>query len=278
MSIGGRVTIKRSFLACALVCLGLGAAAQAQQWGGRGWRANPLREGLPERRGGFTFCRLLYDRVRSEAGGYGWNTDYPAADANLMYRLAELTLTHVSRWEDGQLGHAVVRATDRALFECPFLYAVDVGTVGFAPDEVLALRTHLQKGGFLWVDDFWGNRAWEQWVQEIHRVLPDYPIVDLPLDHPLWASAYHVPKVPQIPSISHWRRSGGGTSERGAESAEPHMRAIFDDRNRLVVLMSHNTDIADGWEREGEDDRFFALFSPDAYAVAINVVLWALTH
>jgi len=128
------------------------------------------------------------------------------------------------------------------------------------------------------VDDFWGNRAWEHWVSEIGRVLPEYQIVDLPMDHPLWGSAYHVPKVPQIPSISHWRRSGGGTSERGAESAEAHMRAIFDDRNRLIVLMSHNTDIADGWEREGEDDRFFALFSPDSYAVAINVVLWTLTH
>jgi hypothetical protein len=87
-----------------------------------------------------------------------------------------------------------------------------------------------------------------------------------------------VPKIPQVPSINFWRASGGGTSELGAESAEPHLRAIFDEHNRLIVLMSHNTDIADGWEREGEDDQFFFTFSPDSYAVGINVALWVLTH
>jgi len=84
--------------------------------------------------------------------------------------------------------------------------------------------------------------------------------------------------VPQIPSIQFWRRSGGATSERGAESAEPHLRAIRDEHGRILVLMSHNTDIADGWEREGEDDAFFFAFSGDAYALGINIAMWALTH
>jgi hypothetical protein len=270
---------RRLIALCALLVVSTAAVLQAQQMGRRGgWRSDPYREGLPERRGGFAFCRLLYESVRSEAGGYGWNTDYPAADANLMYRVEELTMVQVSRWLDGQLGHAVVRATDRMLFECPFLYAVDVGTAYFNEDEVKRLREYFLKGGFLWVDDFWGNYAWENWVHEIRKVLPEYSIVDVPLDHGMMASAYHVPKVPQVPSISHWRRTGGGTSERGAESAEPHMRGIFDERNRLIVLMTHNTDIADAWEREGEDDQFFLRFSPDSYAVAINVVLWVLTH
>jgi len=85
-------------------------------------------------------------------------------------------------------------------------------------------------------------------------------------------------EVPQVPSIQHWRRSGGGTSERGSDSAVPHLRAIRDAQGRIVVLMSHNTDIADGWEREGEDEEFFFEFSPKAYALGINIILYALTH
>jgi hypothetical protein len=87
-----------------------------------------------------------------------------------------------------------------------------------------------------------------------------------------------VKRVPQIPSIQHWRRSGGETSERGYESAQTHMRGIFDDDGRLLVLMTHNTDISDGWEREGEDDEFFYLFSPESYAVGLNVAIWTMTH
>ena len=59
---------------------------------------------------------------------------------------------------------------------------------------------------------------------------------------------------------------------------QTHIRGIFDDDGRLLVLMTHNTDISDGWEREGEDDEFFYLFSPEAYAVGLNVAIWTMTH
>jgi hypothetical protein len=98
------------------------------------------------------------------------------------------------------------------------------------------------------------------------------------MDHPVYRSFFQVDTLPQIPSIAHWRRSGGGTSERGAESAVPQMYAISDSNDRIMVLMTHNTDISDAWEREGEDPRFFYLFSPNGYAVGINVVMYALTH
>lgn len=256
----------------------VGAAQVPRGWRGGGWRPDPLREGLPDRRGGFTFCRLLYTSVRREPLGHGWNTDYPGSDHNFLLRLSQLTPTPVSRWADGEPGYAVVRATDATLFECPFLFASDVGTVGFSEVEAARLREYLQKGGFLWVDDFWGDRAWEQWVREIERVLPGHVIVDLTPPHPLFATLYRVDAIPQVPSIQFWRRSRGATSEQGRESADPHLRAIFDARGRLLVLMSHNTDVADGWEREGEDDDFFYAFSPDAYALGINVAIWAMTH
>ena len=250
-------------------------AAAAQQWR---WRSAPLRDGMPDRRAGFMFCRLRYTSVVREANGQGWSTDYPSADNNFMTRLAELTYTPITTWNDGEPGYVVVDATDPALFQCPFLFASDVGTAGFSEAEVLNLRAYLRKGGFLWVDDFWGNRAWARWVGEILAVLPDARIVDIPRHHAIFNTLYLVPETPQVPSIQFWRRSGGQTSERGSESAQPHLRGIFDDHGRLMVLMSHNTDIADGWEREGEDDRFFYSFSPSSYAIGINVVIWAMTR
>jgi len=264
----------------AAVLLAGAAAGLAQVPSGRGgfgWRSY-FREGLPERRGEFTFCRLLYESVRREAGGQGWSTDYPVSDHNFMVRLSQFTATPISRWEDGEPGYAVVRATDPILFQCPFLFVSDAGTAGFSDEEVARLREFLLKGGFLWADDFWGRRAWDQWLLQIRRILPESQVVELSPDHPLFSAYYLVERVPQIPSIQFWRRSGGRTSERGSESATPYLRGILDAEGRLLVLMSYNTDIADGWEREGEDPRFLDAFSPDAYAVGINAAIWVMTH
>lgn len=233
---------------------------------------------LPAERTGFTFCRLFYTQVRREAGGQGWATDYPGADQNLTIRLPEFTTARVTSYPDGSPQHAVVSATDSTLFECPFLFASDVGTASFSDPEVTRLREYLLKGGFLWVDDFWGSAAWANWSDEIRRVLPEYAPVELPRDHPLFSTFYTIDRVPQIPSIQHWRSSGGGTSERGSDSAVPTIHGIFDGEGRLLVLMSHNTDIADGWEREGEEFAFFHAFSPHGYAVGVNIVIWSMTH
>jgi hypothetical protein len=253
-------------------------AAQQRGWIGGGRFAAPIRDGLPERRGGFHFCRLVYESVRREAGGQGWRTDYPAADNNFMVRMQQLTTTDTGSWADGMAGFATVQATDPELFLCPFLFASDVGTAGFSGNEILALREYLLKGGLLWVDDFWGDRAWAHWEEQIHRVLPEHAIVELTMDHPLFETFYLVPHVPQIPSIQHWRRSGGGTSERGAESERPAMHAMLDARGQPLVLMTHNTDIADGWERETEDPDFFYRFTAAGYGVGINVAIWAMTR
>jgi hypothetical protein len=173
-----------------------------------------------------------------------------------------------------------VRLTSDALYQCPYLHMEDVGTLTFSEDEVLALRAYLQKGGFLWVDDFWGSDAWQVWAAEIGRVLPpdEYPIQDLPLAHPIFRTQFDVKEFPQIPSIQSWRTNPSETSERGSDSAEPHARAISDRHGNVMVLMTHNTDISDAWEREGEDARYFFSFSPKGYAVGINVILYAMTH
>jgi len=273
---------------CLLWCVALAAlpvfasSASAQEFERSGLREGrleaPLREGLPEFRKGFMFCRLFYTAIRREPSGLGWSTDYPRGDENFMVRLSQLTTTHVSKWADDAPGHAVVRGSDPDLFKCPFLFASDIGTAAFNTAEVEGLRTYFAKGGMLWVDDFWGERAWAQWVEEIGRILPGHSIVDIPLNHPLFSVVYVVDHVPQIPNIGFWQRSGGATSERGAETENATMRGIFDGSGRLLVLMTHNTDIADAWEREGESDDFFRLFSPVAYGIAVNVAVWVMTR
>ena len=228
--------------------------------------------------GEFTICRIMYDSDRAELWGAGWRTDYPLGENNLMIRFSELTRTGVSKDQGHQPNHWVVRLTDDQLFNCPYTVASDVGTMALSDREIVKFREYLLKGGFLWVDDFWGEAAWEQWAGVMHDVLPDRPIEDVPLSDPIFRSQFVVRKMPQVPRYPFWVDSGGQTSERGEETKEPHIRAIRDDKGRIIVVMTHNTDIGDSWEREGEQPEYFRAFSVDGYALGVDVLLYALTH
>ena len=247
-----------------------------------GWRGEAPRFATSVINDGqFHFCRLMYPSAYREAGGSGWRTDYPGADINFSIRLSELTKTAVRMDGEGGPEYFVVRSSgDDNLFRCPYVHIEDAGTARFSDADVLQLRQYFAKGGFMWSDDSWGTLAWENWAHEIGRVLPpgQYPIVDIPVDHSVFQSVYAVKRILQVPAISQWRRLGGGTSERGSDSANVHPRGIFDQKGRLIVLMTHNTDISDTWEREGEDIEYFYRFSPEGYAIAINVVIYAMTH
>ena len=254
-------------------CVAAGAAAQFQRGIPMGTRL--ARAGDFD--GRFNFCRLVYQGNRN---GGSWTTDYPNADINMSIRLAELTKTRVAFTPARQPKHLLVGATDEALFQCPMVIMTAPGSAIFSEEEAAALRTYFAKGGFLWADDFWGTDQWEQWEEQIRKVFPasEYPIVELPMDHPMLHAQFVVSEIPQIPNIGYYRRSGGDTSERGADSAVPTARIISDESGRAVVLMTHNTDISDSWEREGEDASYFYAFSPRGYALGINVLLYALTH
>ena len=228
----------------------------------------------------FVICRLAYTRVRSEESGIGWQTDYPYAEINLTTRMSELTKLRVSRDAEGTPNHYVVRTTDDQLFNCPMIVASDAGTIGLHGEEVERLRAYLMKGGFLWVDDFWGEAAWEPWVSQIEQVLPrpDFLIEDVALTDPMLHAVYSVEKIPQITNILFWRRNDGLITSERYDSEEPHLRVIRDASGRVMVVMTHNTDVADSWEREGEDPGFFEQFSPQGYALGIDVVMHLMTH
>jgi len=272
------VRISRCWLIVFAIVMGGGAMASAQNFMRRG-RA-PLREPTPESfDGGFTYCRGMYTQARAMRSGMGWATDYPDADINFSIRLSELTKTRVSRRPDGEPNHLTVRLTDDNLFNCQTLHMEDMGAAALTEDEIARLRVYLLKGGFLWVDDYWGTQAWQYWVETISRVLPsdEYPIVDLRPEHPLFHMQYPIRGIPQIPSIRLWR-PGGSTSEDPPDTDEVHGRGIHDKQGHLMVFMTHNTDIADAWEREGEDPRYFYEFGPNGYALGVNAILYALSH
>ena len=254
-------------------------SAQRRRNRGFGW--TPMRMATAESfDGGFNFCRIMFSESRDGVGG-SWGVDYPRADVNLSIRLAELTRTRISRDPStGEPNHVLLQLTDDLLFQCPFIMMTEVGAIGIGADEAVRLREYLLKGGFLWADDFWGSYAWEIWAREIGKVLPpsEFPIVDVPLTHPIFRSQFEVTKLAQIPSISAWMGMGGGTSEQGADSAVPHARAILDKHGRMMVFITHNTDFGDAFEREGDDPQYFYTFSVDGYAFGINVLLYALSH
>jgi hypothetical protein len=228
--------------------------------------------------GAFNFCRIAF-RNTSNGDGNGWQVDYPRADLNLSTRLSELTKAPISRDDRGEPNHLLVRLIDAELFKCPFVMMTEPGGAFLDESEAAHLRDYLLKGGFLWVDDFWGEYAWSIWESQLRKALPSgsFPIKDLPIDHSLFHMVFRVNEVPQIPSINAWRGSGGGTSER-VDSQVPHARAIVDERDRIIVLMTHNTDIGDSWERETDDPEYFERFSVYGYAFGVNVIVYAMTH
>jgi hypothetical protein len=273
-------------LAGALCVAGLAAtAAHAQRiWAG-GYGRMPPRFATPATfSGGFNFCRLMFTSDHREK--QGWSTDYPGADINFSIRIGELTKITVTMRDDTneepEPDAVVVRATDEALFKCPFILMEDAGTVRFNNLEVAQLRDYLLKGGFLLASDYHGSWAREQFDEEISRVLPPsvYPVRDItpPNDHAMWKTMFPVSQLPQMASINTWRRTGDVIERWNEDGAPPSARGIADEQGRLMVLMVHNTDLPDPWEREGEDKDYFFRFSPDAYAVGIDILLYAMSH
>jgi len=260
-----------------LIVVGIAASAAAQRggfFGGR-YRLPPN----PPYDGAFRFCRGIYQPNPAGDGG-GWLTDYPQADVNLSFRLSELTKTSVSQDGKGNFNHANVSPIDDEFYRCPFVMMAEVGRLYLNSQEAERLRDYLLKGGFLWVDDFWGEYAWRVFETEIRKVFPtagEYPIVDLPASHQIFHTLYDANGVSQIPSIGFYLGTGG-TSERGADSRVPHARAIFDTKGHLMVLITHNTDYGDAFEREGESRVYFDRFAGLGYAFGINALVYAMTH
>ena len=215
----------------------------------------------------FYFTRAVYGGRGRSWGRGSWAVDFPKADRQFVFGLRRLTGIDVSESENPVL------LTDPELFQFPFLYALEVGYMSMSEEEVTALKRYLLAGGFLFIDDFWGTWEWRNFEYEISRVLPEYRIVDLPLEHPVFHTFYDIDQILQVPSVRIVR--GGPTWEQ--DGYVPYVRGIFDDDGRLLVIINWNTDLGDAWE--WVDDPYYPIkFSNFAYQMAVNTILYAMSH
>ena len=224
----------------------------------------------------FTFARIRYDRGNFGYGRSrgGWRTDLPDSDLNLSFRLQQMTSMRVD--PDAR----IIRLTDPELADYPFIYIVEPGGLFLQESEAQALRKYLLNGGFLMLDDFWGEREWANMAHELKKVFPDRSFTDIPLNHPVYHCVFEIKAKGQVPNIYTGVQSQvtGVTWER-EDAQEVHHRGLFDDKGRLMVIATHNTDNGDGWEREGENDYYFHTFSEKiAYPLGINIIFYAMTH
>jgi hypothetical protein len=246
--------------------------------------AHEGRPALAPRGAAFTFVRLEYDSV----GGYGesyyfydgrywlrWETDFPQADRNFLHRFRELTTT------DPYMEAVTMRLTDAKIFEYPFLYMADVGWMRLTPEESSRLRDYLLKGGFVWIDDFWGTAEWRNLEEVFAQVFPDRPWRDIPVDHPILHTVFPLERAPQVPArdFAYLGRDEAWVHRYPAEPLTPvNLRGVFDDEGRLMAVATHNTDIGDGFEREAYGEEYFETYSKVAYAMGVNIVVYALSH
>jgi hypothetical protein len=225
----------------------------------------------------FTFVRLRYGSRRRG----GWSVDYPGADLNFSRRLQELSSMRVD--PDG----LVLDIEDPRLLEFPFSFIIDPRSLDFTRGEAEALRRYLQQGGFLMIDDIWGQGMWDHLAGEIDKVLPGHSFVSLPRDHPLFHLPYRLPLKPQVPSEDSAHRTRDlpdpyrtWEDEISWEPPQPaDYRAYLDDRGRIMILVCWNTDLSDGWEEEGVSPWFFENYAEKlSYPMGINIVFHLMTH
>ena len=223
----------------------------------------------------FTFVRVR--RQRGNGPGGSWTTDTPDSDLNLSYRLQQMTSMKVS--PDGWY----LKLTDKELADYPFIYMVEPGSLYLTEEEVVALRKYLLNGGFLMLDDFWGDSEWANAAHVLKQVFPERSFAELPLDHPIYHCVFQINSKGQVPNYRQ-----GEASQYDGVTWEPfhdgdvrtvHHRVIYDDKGRIMVIATHNTDNGDGWEREGENHYYFENFSEKiAYPLGINIIFYAMTH
>jgi hypothetical protein len=261
-----------------LMLLLVSATGQRRRMDGAGGIAPPLRGSIPLEQGPsggeFTFVRAVYTSP-DFAPSYGlaqrgtWAVDFPEADNHFITGIREWAGTNLNvspRPEHFEI-------MDERLFDYPFVYIVEPGFMELSDEQAARLREYLLRGGFLFLDDFWGEYEWSNVQAQFKKVLPEYEIKDLPLSHPVFHSYLDIEEIVQVPNIYNAQR--GITHEKGG--IVPHYMGIEDKNGRLVVFIARNSDLGDAWEWIN-DSRYPVKYGLAAYKVGINVVIYAMSH
>jgi Domain of unknown function (DUF4159) len=269
------------------VCLLLAGAALAQRFGGLSFQGHDDGpEATFPAKAEFHFIRLEYTDLPQYQRGFGfvsrngrgngwWMQDWPDADEHFSTGVQRLT-----RVETGQPLH--MSLTDDKIFDNPWIYATQTGYWGLDNAEIARLREYLLRGGFLMVDDFWGpdSDQWEIFKETMQRVLPNKPISDIAAPDPVMHVLYDIAEKDRsfIPGTRHLRSGPGGTVVvQQPFGTTPAWRAMYDDKNRLIVAVNYNTDIGDAWEY-ADAPEYPEHMTSLAYRYGINYLVYAMTH
>jgi hypothetical protein len=195
----------------------------------------------------FTIARLKY------SGGGDWYSD-PSSLPNLLAALNErMTIRAAPREEN-------VEITDPKIFQYPYLYMTGHGKIHFSDEEIKILRDYFAAGGFLHADDNYGMDS--TFRQEITKIFPDSPLIELPFDHDIYHSYYNFDNG--LPKIHEH------------DGKPPQGFGIFHDE-RLVIFYTYECDLGDGWEdpdvhNDPPEKR------EEAIKMGINIIIYSLTN
>jgi Domain of unknown function (DUF4159) len=226
--------------------------------------------------GEFTFVRTIYDSPSRGYGrrgyGYGggtWTTDYPEADNNFIVGLREWAGTNLKIAPRPE----ALEILDDRIFDYPIIYVVEPGFMELSTEQAARLREYIMRGGFIFLDDFWGEYEWQNVQEQFQKIVPEYEIKDLPLTHPIFHSYLDVEEVVQVPNVYNAQR--GITSEKGG--IVPYYMGVENKNGRLVAFIARNCDLGDAWEWIN-DLVYPVKYGLPAYKVGINVVIYAMSH
>ena len=229
-----------------------------------------------QQNGEWTFARLMFPPGANDgyAGRFDgdwrqglslWTQDYPRADRHFSEALRRLTRINTRSVEQP------VNLDEGDAYDWPWLYAVQVGEWGLNEQQAQEMREYLLRGGFFMADDFHGALEWEVFQNAMKRVFPDRQIVDIEDSDAIFHTVYDLDNRFQVPGAAHLRL---GYKNNGIGA---HWRGIYDDKGRVMVAISYNSDLGDAWEW-ADDASYPERFSGLAIRIGVNYVVYAMTH
>ena len=225
----------------------------------------------------FVFARLMFPpgplngyRGRDAEWHSGislWTQDYPRADRHFAQAVRRLSRVHIRSVEQP------VNLEDGDAYDTPWIYAVQVGEWGLTDQQGQLLREFCLRGGFFMADDFHGEAEYYEFESRMKKAFPEYPIREIEDSDAIFRTVYDINDRYQIPGQAHLRQGyKGGPDGQGA-----HWKGIFDDKGRVMVAISYNSDVGDAWEY-ADDAWYPARFADLAIRLGVNYIIYAMTH
>ncbi|HKE26732.1 MAG TPA: DUF4159 domain-containing protein [Bryobacteraceae bacterium] len=234
----------------------------------------------------WVFARLMYPehpnalfggwRMRYSSdwrqGGTSWTQDYPRADRHFAQALRRLTRVHVRSVEQ-----PVNPDETDDFYNWPWMNAGEMGDWKLTKAQAGVLREYLLRGGFLMLDDFWGPEEYARFDESMKLVFPDRPVVEMPSGDAIFHVVYDLDDRYQVPG--QWGLPGarGGMFRRRAVGTVAHWYGVYDDKGRVMVAISFNSDLGDSWEW-ADDPNYPEKYSALGIRIGVNYVVYAMTH